>query len=100
MDSSKLKPSVTSSPTLESLQAFIQEEVLTLLKSSKLAEIFKNYNISGEDAVKIQFSLDRNKITSRTANLIDATNIVTQTNSDYCICWSEEKQDFVRCPCG
>jgi hypothetical protein len=100
MDSSTFKPSVSNSQTLADLQVLIQEEVLASLQSSKLAEIFKNYNISGEDAVRIQFNLDSNKITANTANFTDTTNIAVQSNGDCCICWSEEKQDFVRCPCG
>ncbi|MBD2253998.1 hypothetical protein [Nostoc parmelioides] len=100
MDSSTLKTSVSDSQTLADLQVLIQEELLALLKSSRLTEIFKNCQISGEDAVKIQFILDSNKITAKTANLMDTANFVTQNNGDCCICWSEEKQDFVRCPCG
>ncbi|MBD2344360.1 hypothetical protein [Anabaena subtropica] len=101
MDAQKLQLSVLPSQTLEQLEEEIQQEMLVILKDSRLGEIFRNYNILAEAAIRIQCSIDLTKIKALDPNFLGdlTTQQITTTNCNCCTCWSEPLQDFVKCPC-
>ncbi|AFY50061.1 hypothetical protein Nos7524_4302 [Nostoc sp. PCC 7524] len=101
MDNQTLQPVVLDSQTLEALQDEIMQEMRLSLSNSKLKEIFKRYNISGEEVIKIQCSIDPTKIESNDPNSVDTITqkSIGTLSFNTCTCWSEEKDDFVNCPC-
>ncbi|MBD2362614.1 hypothetical protein [Anabaena sp. UHCC 0399] len=68
MSSENLQTIVLDPQTLEQLENEIKQELIEVLNKSQLNKVLKKYGISESEVLKIQYTLDLNKIQSSDAS--------------------------------
>ncbi|MEH2313214.1 MAG: hypothetical protein V7K35_17840 [Nostoc sp.] len=95
MESQKAQPKVLDSEALKQLGDEIKREIRDSLKNSNLSKVLEKYNISRDDVLEIQCSIDPTKLPGGDTNhslLIPGKHIVLLD------CWCAGHIDDCPCP--
>ena len=90
---------------LQQLQDEIQQEMHEILKNANFSKILKNYDISTQEVLQFQYTLDLTKLQSSDVagdeQVAKFSLLIPgpQIRLSRCTCWSKDINDFVNCPC-
>ncbi|MBD2410865.1 hypothetical protein FACHB389_00175 [Nostoc calcicola FACHB-389] len=103
MASQTSQQAVIETQKLQQLQNEIQQELHEILKNAHFDKILKKYDISTQDVLQFQYTLN---LTTLGASDADAEEelpkfVIPGKHMKLCgcTCWSKDINDFVDCPC-